>query len=725
MTRFYTRSIVFALFALFVSTRLFAATVTVTSTADSVIAADGKVTLREAMTSINTGNDLGDSDIAGQSPGVYGVSDAIHFNIAAAGVHTIAPVSPLPAIAKPVLIDGYTQPGSSPNTHALNAGINAVLTIEIDLAASTDDLHVAAGADGTTIRGLVLNNRYDEISVAANNVTVAGNFIGTDTSGTIGKHGTFGIVVQSLPNNLTVGGPAAADRNLISGHLFYGVELPLAGTTTGHLIQGNYIGTDTTGTLSLDTPTSLQAGIVQLAGVSVLDNLISGNSGGGVQTVGAITLRGNLIGTQRDGISSLPTGLGANGFGVFLHGTGSVVGGSSAGQPNVIAFNLGPGVNANYDSSGNSISQNVIHSNSGLGIDIDGNGIPLPNDPGDTDTSHGNLGQNYPVLTAATTSGGTATISGTLNGVASRTFTLEFFANATCDASGYGQGQTYVGTANVSTDASGNASFGPLTFAVPAAQSVITSTATNAAGNTSEFSQCLNATGGVSPTTISVVSSLNPSTFGQSVTFTATVTGGTAPTGTVQFKDGATNLGAPAMLAGTTATFTTAALNVGTHPVTAVYSGDSSNGGSSSPLVSQVVNGVAPGATTTSVVSSLNPSLVGQSVTFTATVNGTNPTGAMQFDDGANALGTGAVSAGMATFTTSTLALGSHPISAIYSGDATNATSTSATLIQVVAAPGSVVSAIAAPTLSTWMLLVLSGIVLGVALHRLTARVHS
>ncbi|MEP7097286.1 MAG: Ig-like domain-containing protein, partial [Dokdonella sp.] len=229
--------------------------------------------------------------------------------------------------------------------------------------------------------------------------------------------------------------------------------------------------------------------------------------------------------------------------------------------------------------------------------------------------------------------------------------------------------------------------------------------------------------GGPSPTTTTVVSSLNPSTFGQSVTFTATVTGGTAPTGTVQFKDGATSLGAPVVLTGTTATLTTAALSVGTHPITAVYSGDSSNGGSLSPALSQMVNGVAPAATTTGVVSSLNPSLVGQAVTFTATVNGTSPTGMVQFTDGASVLGTGAVNAGAATFTTATLTLGSHPITAIYSGDAANAPSTSAVLIQIVAtAGGTTPPSEPAPTLSTWALLLLCAALLGVTLHRLAGR---
>lgn len=729
------RSIVLALFALLLSTHVFAATIAVTSTDDTIAPGDGKVTLREAITSINAGNDLGDADIAAQSPGVYGTNDTVRFNIAGAGVHVITTTSSMTPIFKAVLINGYSQPGASPNTNAFNAGINAVLRVEIVGIPGNAVLNILAA--GTEVRGLAIHGGSN--IVGASDVTIAGNFLGTDAAGTtaLGLAGT-GYCVQvvsfgsTTPSNVTIGGPAAADRNLIVS-AGIGVQLPFAvpGPGTGYVIQGNYIGTDITGTIALAQHGD---GLDAIANAQVIGNLISGNPGGGIWLMDNNIVQGNLIGTQIDGVSPLPNG---NTGGIDIHGGNSLIGGTGAGEANVIAHNTGYGIdiyNASTQGSSNvntrnRISRNAIYANGLLGISLDDFPFVLANDAGDGDTwvlDHvGNDGQNYPVLTQASVSAGNATVTGTLNSIASSAYTLEFFANTTCDASGYGQGQTFIGAAAVTTDASGNTSFGPLTFAAPAGQPVITSTATDVAGNTSEFSQCLSGPGGPSPTTTTVVSSLNPSTFGQSVTFTATVAGGTAPTGTVQFKDGATNLGAPVMLTGTTATFTTAALSVGTHPITAVYSGDSSNGGSSSPAVSQVVNGAAPGATTTSVVSSLNPSMVGQSVTFTATVNVTNPTGTVQFDDGANVLGTGAVSAGTATLTTSTLALGSHPITAIYSGDATNATSTSATLIQVVAPPGSVVPAIAAPTLSTWMLLVLSGILLGVALHRLTLRGHS
>ncbi len=672
-------ALIVALFA----TPALSAVFTVTNTSDS-----GAGSFRQALLDANA------------APGL----DTIAFNIPGAGVHTITAATVLPDITDPVLIDGYTQPGSAPNTNALNAGINAVLQIELAIT-SGGDLHIAAGADGTTIRGLVINNQFDEISVVANNVTIAGNFIGTDASGTVGKRGTIGIVAQSTASNLTVGGPAAADRNLISGHVFYGVQLQ-APSTTGHLIQGNYIGTDITGTLSLDSPSSLQLALADMGNVSVLDNLIAGNTGGGVHTIGNVTLRGNLIGTKRDGTSALP-----NGYGVLLQGPGSTVGGSAAGQPNIIAFNTGIGVNVDYASSGNRISQNSIYSNGALGIDLTGTGIPLPNDAGDPDSNAGNLGQNYPVITSVGIASGTATISGTINSNPSTALHLEFFANATCDASGYGEGQTFIGAADVSTDASGNASFGPLVFSgVPLGQAVITSTATSTTGGTSEFSQCPAAI--AAATSTALVSSINPSTVGQSVTFTATVTGA-SPTGSVQFKDGAGNLGSPVALSGGVAMLSTSALTQGTHSITAVYSGDAGNATSTSPVVSQVVNPAAAGATTTTLTSSQNPSTLGRSVTFTATVSGTSPTGTVQFFDGASSLGSATASGGIATLTTFALTQGTHAITANYGGDASNAPSTSPAVQQVVNAvvvppPG---SAQPIPTLGDLALLLMGALV--------------
>lgn len=686
MNRFPVWARCVALLVGFFATSAFAAVFTVTNTSDS-----GAGSFRQALIDANAA--VG--------------ADIIAFNIPGAGLHTITLTSLLPLITSPVTIDGYTQPGSSANTNPFPAGLNTVLQIE--LTGTQVSLVFFTGSDGSTVRGLVINgSSQDKISSQASNLTVTGNFLSTNAAGTAAASGAlsgFGVRIDPPGINATIGGPNAADRNLISGGAAGGVILPFP-QTSGHLIQGNFVGTDVTGTVALNVGTPL--GLRNIGGAQVLGNLVSGNLGGGISLFDSNVVRGNLIGTQRDGTSALPNG---NFGGINLQGNGSTIGGSASGQGNVIAFNINNAVVSQINLSGNRIQQNSIHSNTGLGITLLSGGLPLANDAGDADVVPGNHGQNYPVIGSVSIAAGNATIAGTINSTASTALHLEFFANAACDASGFGEGQTFIGTTDVTTDSSGNASFASLVFPVPVGQGVITSTATTTGGDTSEFSQCASAAGSSST---SLASSLNPSNVGQSVTFTATVSGST-PTGTVQFKDGVANLGAAATVNGAgIATLTTSALSVATHSITAVYSGDGTNASSTSPIVSQVVNPLPAGSTTTALSSSANPSTSGQAVTFTAVVTGATPTGTVQFFDGASLLGTGAVNgSGIATLSTSALSVGSHAITAVYGGDGGNTGSTSQVVQQqvnpvILPPPGSVR---AIPTLSEIALLLLAGLV--------------
>ena len=191
-------------------------------------------------------------------------------------------------------------------------------------------------------------------------------------------------------------------------------------------------------------------------------------------------------------------------------------------------------------------------------------------------------------------------------------------------------------------------------------------------------------------TTTRLTSSRNPSVYGQAVTITATVAavspGGGTPTGTVTFKDGATVLGIGALDAGGRATFTTSSLRVGNHSITAVYSGNTNFSVSTSTVLTQAVNRAGTAA---ALSSSANPSVHGQAVSFTATVaavspGGGTPTGTVTFKDGTAILGTGALGAGTARFTTSSLRVGRHSITAVYSGDTNFSVSTSTVLTQTV-----------------------------------------
>lgn len=206
---------------------------------------------------------------------------------------------------------------------------------------------------------------------------------------------------------------------------------------------------------------------------------------------------------------------------------------------------------------------------------------------------------------------------------------------------------------------------------------------TNFNGSTSSvLSQVVNQV----TTSTAVTSSVNPSTFGQQVQFTATITWSStgAPSGNVTFKDGGTTLGTPASVSGGVASILVSSLSVGSHSITATYNGDTNFSGSTSSAVSQTVN---KATTSTALTSSPNPSTVNQTVTFTATVTGANggtPTGTATFTQGTTTVGTGSLVSGVATFSTTYSTAGIRSLTAAYSGDGNYVASTSALHTQTV-----------------------------------------
>jgi hypothetical protein len=222
----------------------------------------------------------------------------------------------------------------------------------------------------------------------------------------------------------------------------------------------------------------------------------------------------------------------------------------------------------------------------------------------------------------------------------------------------------------------------------------IVATYSGDSANTSSTSSALSQVVKTASTT-SLASSANPSSVGASVTFTATVTG-LSPTGTVAFADNGTTISgcdSVALPSSKTATCSTSSLAAGTHSIVASYSGDAANGSSSSPSLSQVVNGTT--ASTTNATSSLDPTTFGMPVTFTATVTGVSPTGTVTFSDSgttipgcsAVALPAGTPNTKTATCSSSSLAMNRHLIVATYSGDAFNPASASPALVQLIRIP--------------------------------------
>jgi hypothetical protein len=302
-------------------------------------------------------------------------------------------------------------------------------------------------------------------------------------------------------------------------------------------------------------------------------NLLSGNSGDGILVGSSGNLiQGNDIGTDASGLNAL--GNGANG--IEIQAANNLIGGTVSGAGNVLSGSkFGGAAVVLPGAAGVSILGNSIYNNPGGGIDL---------------RSGANDNQVPPLLTSAGSSDNGTTISGTLASVPNTAFRLEFFSNPALAPSGYGQGQTYLGFATVTTDSSGNATFTATGLAaLPAGQVVLAATATNLSTNdTSGFSR-----DGVL-TVAGLASSANPSLVGQPVTFTATLsaTGFGTPTGRVDFVDTttSTDLGTVAVSGGSASVTTSLAL--GTHVIAAVYTGTGNLLGSSSTLTQTVVKNI-------------------------------------------------------------------------------------------------------------------------------------
>jgi hypothetical protein len=333
----------------------------------------------------------------------------------------------------------------------------------------------------------------------------------------------------------------------------------------------------------------------------------------------------------------------------------------------------------------------VPAANAPLVIEVVGTAEPL-NSTTTTVTSApdpSGFGQNVIFTVTVTTGPGTGSLTGTVS-------ISDTFGGVTT---------TLTPAAGLTLNASGVATFSISTLAVGQHSITATYNYNLSDPNHSPSTSPVDTQTVIEGTSVVLTSSVNPSTVGQLVTFTATVTapvGGVPPTGTVTFFDGNTALGTPTLNAGGVAIFTTSTLANGVHQMTAVYNGNA--GTQVQPSTSNTVSQDVQAPSTIAVVSSLNPSTYGASVTFTATVTSaaTSPaTGTVNFLDNGVAIGSGTLggSPGKATFTTSTLIVGTHPITVTYAGDSNNmGSSSTAPLNQVVQQAATVTTVSATPT---------------------------
>jgi hypothetical protein len=376
------------------------------------------------------------------------------------------------------------------------------------IRADSDNVAIGNGVDDGN---LISGNCCTGIALNGSGHTVEGNAIGTNRSGTTALPNSNGIQLEA--NNATIGGTDANQRNVISGNLGSGIFSGSNGAGQGSDIQGNYIGTDATGSSAIGNDSggiSLAGGRSVTIGGSAAGagNVVSGNTRHGVLLQPPEgpenelnEVLGNNIGTAADGT----TPLGNEGPGVrVFSGFRNVIG--RPGQGNVIANNLGDGVLISGDefTSGsglqendrNSIRGNSISSNGALGIDlgpdeddflIEGDGLTA-NDAGDGDDG-ANDRQNFPLVNAAQP-GSSTFVRGFINAKANTSHTIDLYRTEACDDSGNGEGTTWLGSTTAVTNSFGNALWNATVAPTVPLGEFVTATATDSLGSTSELSPC-------------------------------------------------------------------------------------------------------------------------------------------------------------------------------------------------------------------------------------------
>lgn len=408
------------------------------------------------------------------------------------------------------LISGNTNIGLILTSGATAQGnlIGTDITGRDAIGNGTGVVMAQATLGGTTAaaRNVISGNLGDGVFAIGGGNVIQGNYVGTDVTGTLAlgnATGGGGIYVFNGNHDL-IGGTTPGAGNVIADN---GYREILIQNSTDVTVQGNYIGVDKSGDIRLGNP-DWGFGINVTFGTST-NILIGGSTAGAGNVIGGrrtgigiegtdvsgVVVQGNSIGVGADGHTPVPN----PDAGVTLDGGthGNIIGGTNVGAGNVIANSLNGVLLSQYyfapSTTGNAILGNSIFNNTLLGIDINrsefGQGAdgPNPNDPGDADVGNNYL-QNSPVLTNVINGSGSTTIQGNLNSTPNSIFRIEFFSNTAVLPPGYDEGERYLGFTDITTDASGNATFTVTLATSSIAGKFITATATDPANNTSEFS---------------------------------------------------------------------------------------------------------------------------------------------------------------------------------------------------------------------------------------------
>jgi hypothetical protein len=355
---------------------------------------------------------------------------------------------------------------------------------------------------------------------------VEGNIMGLKASGTtfLRADNAWGsgsnVRLENGASENLIGGTVPEARNVMGGmsrgiHFAVVFSVVDGEPATHNLVKGNYIGLDVTGTKPTDSDTSQGGGIILKGHFNVIGgtepgarNIISGSYAGGIiidynsmfpdpskpPYTTNNRIQGNFIGTDASGLRPVPNGR----FGIEIKGdcSNNMIGGVEPGAGNVIAYHTLHGIELHQgfpkSGTGNAILGNSIYANNQLGIDLNDDG-PSPNDDDDADGGPNNR-QNYPALDAAEFILDQLRIRGWLNSVSNKSYRIEFFGDTAADSSGFGEARVFLGAATVTTGSNGLAAF-EANVGYPAGTRVVTATATDPDGNTSEFSRSIPVSG--------------------------------------------------------------------------------------------------------------------------------------------------------------------------------------------------------------------------------------